>query len=124
MDFPDVVMLAGICLSVGACALLVTAQLRTAKQAGAQDVHLESAERSERLDLYMGAVWSGFLVVQATSVFHHVQRDGTIKFSWLALAAFAAVVFICGAFAGRLLLRRDMRSEKKRREERNAAART
>ena len=124
MDFLDVVMIAGICLSVGACAFLITAQLRTAKRTGAQDVHLENARRGERLDLYMGAVWAGFLIVQATSVFHHLQLDGTIEFSLLSLAALAAVLFICGAFAGRLLLRREMGLNKKQREQQNTAART
>lgn len=109
MDLIDIIMIAGLGLSLGACTLLVRAQLRTARQVGAREVQLEEALRSERLDWYMGAVWSGFLVVQATNVFHHVQVDGTIKFSLLSLAAFAGVVFICGGFAGRLLLRRDMR---------------
>jgi hypothetical protein len=72
----------------------------------------------------MGAVWAGFLIVQATSVFHHLQLDGTIEFSLLSLAALAAVLFICGAFAGRLLLRREMGLNKKQREQQNAAART
>lgn len=116
MDLLDAVMIAGICLAVGACAFLLTTQLRIAKQAGGQDAHLESARRGERLDLYMGAVWSGFLVVQITNIFHHIQLDGTIKLSSLSLAAFAAVVFVCGAFAGRLLLRRQMRLDKEKRE--------
>jgi hypothetical protein len=124
MDLLDVIMIAGICLSVGACAFLIRAQLRSAKRAGAQDIHLENARRAERLDLYMGAVWTGFLVVQTTSIFHHVQLDGTFRFSLLSLSAFAAVVLICGGFAGRLLLRREMRLDKSKREERNAAART
>jgi hypothetical protein len=62
--------------------------------------------------------------VQATNIFHHMQLGGTIKLSLLSLAAFAADVFICGAYAGRLLLRREMRLEKEKREERNGAART
>jgi hypothetical protein len=109
MNLIDTIMIAGLCLSLGACALLITAQLRTARRVGAGEFHLEKARRSERLDWCMGAVWTGFLVVQATNVFHHVELDGSIKFSLLSLAAFAGVVFICGGFAGRLLLRRDLR---------------
>lgn len=124
MDLLDAVMIAGLCLAVGACAFLLTTQLGLAKPTGGQDVHLERARRGEHLDLYMGAVWSGFLVVQATSIFHHVQLGGMIKLSLLSLAAFAADVFICGGFAGRLLLRRELRLAKERREERNGAART
>jgi len=124
MDLLDAVMIGGICLAGGACAFLLATQLGIAKKAGGQDVHLESARRDERLDLYMGAVWSGILVVLATNIFHQIQLGGTFELSLLSLAAFAAVVFICGAFAGRLLLRREMRLDKEKREERNGAART
>ena len=79
MDLLDAVMIAGICLAVGACAFLLTTQLVIARQAGGQGVHLESTRRGERLDLYMGAVWSGCLLVQASSIFHHIQLGGTIK---------------------------------------------
>jgi hypothetical protein len=111
-------------LTVGAFAFFLATQLGIAKRAGGQNVHLESARRGERLELYMGAGWSGILVVLATNIFHHIQLDGTINLSLLSLAAFVAVVFICGAFARRLLLRREMRLDKEKREERNGAART
>jgi hypothetical protein len=112
MDLIDDVMLAGIGLAVGACAFLMAAQLRD-KPAG-QDPVAENARRARRLDLYMGIVWSGFLVVQISNILHHLEPGGTMKFSWLSLAAFASVVFVCGAFAGRLLLRREMRLDKER----------
>jgi protein-S-isoprenylcysteine O-methyltransferase Ste14 len=120
MNLLDTVMIAGICLAVGACGFLLWTQLAAPRQ---PDPRLENARRAERLDLYMGIVWSGFLLVQATSVFHHMQRDGTIKLPLLAWAGVAACIFICGGFAGRLLLRREMRREKERHGEPNNAAR-
>jgi hypothetical protein len=114
MDLIDDLMLAGIGLMLGACALLIAAQLRD-KPAG-QDPVARNARRALRLDFYLGLVWSGFLVVQIGSILHHVNPDGTMRFSWLSLTAFAAVVFICGVSAGRLLLRRELRLAKERHE--------
>lgn len=111
MNLLDDAMLAGIGLAVGACAFLIAAQLRD-RQAG-QDPVAQNARRARRLELYLGIVWSGFLVVQISSILHHLEPDGTMTFSWLSLAAFASVVFICGGFAGRLLLRREMRLDKR-----------
>jgi hypothetical protein len=118
MDMLDAVMIAGICIAVGAGVFLLSTQWQIAKRAGGQDVHLDSTRRGERLDLYMGVVWSGLLLVQVTNVLHHMQHDGTLRLSLLSLAAAAGAVFVCGAFAGRLLLRREMRlGEEKRRNE-------
>src|SRR6185312_17294409 len=112
MNLLDDVMLAGIGLALGACAFLIAAQLRD-KQAS-QDPVAANARRARRLDLYMGVVWSGFLLVQISNILHHRQPDGAMTFSSLSLAAFASVVFLCGGFAGRLLLRREMRLDKER----------
>jgi hypothetical protein len=109
MDLLDVVMIGGVGLAVVACACLVRVQLKSVKQAGGQEVHLEPTRRGERLDLYMAIVWSGFLLVQVTNILHHIQNDGSFRFTSLSLSAFAAVVFVCGGFAARLLLRREMR---------------
>ena len=107
MDLIDLVMLAGIGLALGACAFLIAAQLRD-KPAG-QDPVAAKARRARRLDVYLAVIWSGFLAVQITNILHHLAPDGTMKLSRLSLTAFAGVVFICGGFAGRLLLRREMR---------------
>jgi hypothetical protein len=112
MDLLDAVEIGGVAMALGACAFLVMTQLKSIKQ-GARD--LEPARRGERLDLYMAIVWSGFLLVQISSILHHVQSDRTFKFTSLSLSAFAAVVFICGGFAARLLLRREMRLYEERR---------
>jgi hypothetical protein len=114
MNLLDDAMLAGIGLMLGACAFLIAAQLRD-KQAGLDPV-AANARRARRLESYLGIVWSGFLLVQISNILHHLEPDGTMKFSWLSLAAFVGVVFICGGSAGRLLLRREMRLDKERHE--------
>ena len=114
MNLLDDVMLAGIGLMLVACAFLIAAQLRD-RQAGHGPV-AANARRARRLESYLGIVWSGFLLVQISNILHHIEPDGTMKLSWLSLTSFASVVFICGAFAGRLLLRREMRLDKERRE--------
>jgi hypothetical protein len=112
MNVLDTVMIAGLCLSSGACIFLIAVQMRAARQTGATGSPLESNGRSERFELYNFAVWSGFLLVQATNVLHHRQPDGMFLLSLLSLGGFAASVFICGAAAGRVALRREMRSNK------------
>jgi hypothetical protein len=124
MDMLDAVMVAGICLAVGACAFFLRTQAAIPKHKSGQDFNPERTHRGWRLDLYMCVIWSGFLLVQTTNVFHHVQRDGTINLSLLSLAALAANVFICGAFAARLLLGREMRLETEKHREVNGAALT
>jgi hypothetical protein len=117
-------MIAGLCLIVGACAFLVGIALKTVRQAGGQDLRLLDPHPGGRLDLYMGAVWSGMLLVQASSVLRHMQPTGTFNLSWLSLAALAGDIFVCGGFAGRLLLRREMRWYKEKRDERLGVARS
>jgi hypothetical protein len=117
MVFLDAVMIGGIGMAVVACACLIRMQLKSLKQAGGHEVHLEPTRRGERLDLYMAIVWSGFLLVQVTSILHHIQSDGSFQFTSLSLVAFAAVVFVCGGFAARLLLRREMRLYEEKRGE-------
>jgi hypothetical protein len=124
LDLLDTVMIAGLGLAIGACAFLIWTQLRDAKQTGEQDVLLANIRRGERLDLYMGIVWSGFLLVQVTNIFHHIDPGGTFQLSSLSLAAVAGDLFVCGGFAGRLLLRREMRLINEKRTERNETART
>jgi len=113
MNLPDTVMIAGLCVAVTACAFLLVARLRSARQSAEPDIHLASTRRSARLDQYMGMVWSGFLLVQGAQIFNHLRPDGTAQLSLLSMGAAAGVVFVCGGFAGRLLLRREMRQQAK-----------
>jgi hypothetical protein len=122
MNFLDAMTGAGLCLIVGACAFLLGITLKTVRQAGGQDLRLLDPHPGARLDLYMGIVWSGMLLVQASSVLRHMQPTGTFNLSWLSLTALAGDIFVCGVFAGRLLLRREMRWSKEKRETRSHAA--
>jgi hypothetical protein len=124
MVFADAMTIAGLCLIVAACAFLLGITLKTVKQAGGQDLRLVDPHPGGRLDLYMAAVWSGMLLVQASSIVRHMQPAGTFNLSGLSLAALAGELFVCGVFAGRLLLRREIRWYKEKRAERIGAARS
>lgn len=106
----------GFCLMVGAGAFLVRMWIRVARRTDRQDL------QGGRLDLYMLCVWSGLLLVQFANILQHVQFDGTYRLSSLTLAATAAVVFVCGICAGRLLLRAELRRYEGRRDELDRAA--
>jgi hypothetical protein len=73
------------------------------------------------LELLMGLVWSGIFLVQLSGILRHAQSGGSYSLSPLAFAGIAATIFVCGAFAGRLLLRREMRWSKERRDTRRHA---
>ena len=107
-----------------ACAVLLGIALKAVKRAGGQDLRLLDPHPGGRLDLYMGIVWSGMLLVQASSILRHMQPTGTFNLSWLSLAALVGDVFVCGGYAGRLLLRREMRWYKEKRDARLGAARS
>jgi hypothetical protein len=78
--------------------------------------------RGGRLDLYMLCVWSGLLLVQLAEILRHMQFDGTFRLSTLTLAATGAVILLCGIGAGRLLLRRELRWYREKREETSRTA--
>jgi hypothetical protein len=48
------------------------------------------------------------LLVQASSVLHHIGPGGIYNLSSLTVAATIGNIFICGVFVGRLLLRLEM----------------
>jgi len=62
----------------------------------------------------MSVVWTGMLLVQASSLLLHLELDGSRKLPQFSLMPTAAVLFICGVFAGRLLLRRELRLAERR----------
>jgi hypothetical protein len=122
MVFVDAMMIGGICVMVGACAFLLGTALRALRRGGGQDLRLMDDHPGARLDLYMAFVWGGMLVVQISNILFHKQPGGAYNLSSLTLAATAGDVFACGVFAGRLLLRREMRWYKEKREEQSRAA--
>ncbi|HTK80088.1 MAG TPA: hypothetical protein VL286_06565 [Rhizomicrobium sp.] len=114
MTLPDIVMIVGVCVAVAACVVLAVKQLRSSKEEA-------SVRRGARLDSYMAVVWSGFLLVQGSEIINHMRPDGRADLPLLSLAAAGSVAFVCGAFAGRLSLRQEMRLDD---EKRRSAART
>lgn len=107
MNSASTIIIAGICVMlVGAGALLFTG-LR-AKRAG--------APMGTRLDVYMAFIWTGMLMVQMSSIVLHWEPVAIYHLSPLTLSATAGNIFVCGIFAGRLLLRREMRLQKERQE--------
>jgi len=105
----DTMMTAGLCLIVGAAVFLVAAGLkagRTSNRGSTGD------SPRGRLDLFMFVFWCGMLLVQVSSILFHALPGGIYQLSPLTLAATGGVVFVCGVFTGRLLLRREMRLQK------------
>lgn len=109
MDFADALLIAGMCVMV-VCAFIVGRMIWTTLRADGEELRLRNINNDgRRLDLYLGLVWTGMLLVQASSILRHVQPGGIQNLSTLTVAATAGDIFICGVVAGRLLLRREMR---------------
>jgi hypothetical protein len=119
-NFLEALMIAGICVMVGGCAFLLATGLRAARRAGDGDFRLIDDRPGGRLDLYMGLVWSGMLLVLGSNVLLHTGPGRSYNLSALTLAAAAGNILVCGVFAGRLLLRHEMRRCEERREEQKA----
>jgi hypothetical protein len=117
--FLETLMVAGICVMIGGCAFLLATVLRATKSAGS-DFRPMDYHPGGRLDLCMGLVWSGMLLMLASNVFLHSGPGRTYNLSGLTLAATAGNIFVCGIFAGRLLLRREMRRHEERGEAQRA----
>jgi predicted branched-subunit amino acid permease len=118
MDLLEAVQIAGLAIEVGAAAFLVWILSKTIKQAGGQYGRTADPRDGWRLDLFMGIVWSGMLLVQLPSIIRHLPPPAAYHLSWLSLSSIAGVMLICGGFAGRLLLRLEMRRYEQKREER------
>ncbi|HEY1506305.1 MAG TPA: hypothetical protein VGF92_18515 [Stellaceae bacterium] len=115
MDIADVMLIVALSVIIGS-AFIVGKSIRATLRADRQELRRIGEDRGQRLDLYLGLVWSGMLLVQASSVLRHMGPGGSYDLSSLAAAATAGNIFVCGVFAGRLLLRREMRLAKERRE--------
>lgn len=107
MDLPNAMLIAGMCVMV-ACAFIVGRSIWTTLRASGQELR-RRRDNGLRLDLYLAFVWSGMLLVQASSILRHIEPGGSFNLSSLAVAATIGNIFVCGGFAGRLLLRLEMR---------------
>lgn len=72
------------------------------------------------LDLFMIFVWGGMALMQAANIILHKQSHELYKVSALTWAGSAAVLFMCGGFVGRLLLRLELRRYRQKREDQPA----
>lgn len=75
-------------------------------------------------DVYLALVWSGILMVQLSNILHQAESGGSFRVTPLMGIGTAAVVFICGAYAGRLMMRLEMRRYNSKRDEQAREART
>lgn len=110
MDFLQSMISVGLCLMLGAAAFIAISGF---KRVRGEDANISDFQRGMRGDICMTVLWSGGLLVQLSSLLRHMPPPVTYNLSWLSLAGFASMVFICGAFTGRLLLRLEMRRQQR-----------
>jgi uncharacterized membrane-anchored protein YhcB (DUF1043 family) len=123
MTFLEVMGTAGLCLTVVAGAFIVRAGLKAAKQRAEQYRQLPEVYPGMMVDAYMVLLWSGTLMTQVSNILLHVESGGIYRVVPLMWIGTASVLFMCGLFAGRLLMRLEMRAYKAKREEQAREAR-
>lgn len=108
MDSLEIMMNAGLCLIVGTAAFVLRAIIKTTKlrRAGQRVTY-----PGDRVDMYMAILWGGIFLVNLSSLIRHMQSPGPQNLSWLSLTGFASVAFVLGVYAGRLLLRMEIRRQ-------------
>ena len=107
MDLANLLLDAGLGVAVAA-ALIAARAIWITLHASGGELLRRQRDNGLRLDLYLGLVWLGMLLVQAGNILLHRDSAG-FHISSLTLVATAGTVFICGACAGRLLLRAELR---------------
>ena len=111
MHYTTALTMVGIFGSLAGCAFLVVMELK-ARRSGGQSYH----QRAARLDWYMSFVWSGMFLVQLSSILLHWEPGAIFHVSPATWVATAGSIFGCGVFAGRLMLRWEMRLYEERRD--------
>lgn len=124
MTLAEDIMMAGLGMVVVAFALFVGAALKTAKQRAEWYRQLPEEYPGLMLDVCMLVLWGGMLLSQISNILYHAESGGIYRVVPLTWVASAAAVFICGAYAGRLMMRLEMRRYKAKREEQAREART
>jgi hypothetical protein len=112
VDWSDAAMIGGMCLSTAALVLYLRQVLLNARRVR-YGIDLATAMQtgSARQDSYLGALWFGLLVVQASQIFEQIQRGAAPQRIMFSLVSAVLVALICGCFAGRLTMRLHWRSE-------------
>jgi hypothetical protein len=119
MAFVQAMMTAGLCVLVGAAGFVLVTAVKRVRQPGG--LRLTDDQRRVRLDWLMAVIWSGMLLVQIGNVILHQDPGGTYHLTSLTLVATGGEIFVCGVFAGRLLLRQELRRLKEKDEAQNRA---
>jgi hypothetical protein len=122
VDWISATMDAGLFVMGDAAGFLVWTAWRASRRARGKSLRVIDDHPGSRLDLFMGVLWFGMLLVQTDNLFLNAAPGGWYKLSALSLAGTASTVFICGAFAGRIVLRRELRWLQERREEKTPEA--
>jgi hypothetical protein len=117
MSLVQGVLIAGVCLTVVAGALLIPAGLKAAKQRREHYRQLPEEYPGLTGEVYMALVWSGLLMVQISNILLHAEPGGNYRVVPLMWVGTAAAVFICGLYVGRFMIRLEMRAYRAKREE-------
>ena len=111
MDLPSLLLDTGLAVAVVA-ALIAGRAIWTGLRASGEELLRRRRDNGLRLDLYLGLVWSGMLLIQTGNFLLHAESGGLRTISSLTVVSTAGTVFVCGAIAGRLLLRLELRRSK------------
>jgi hypothetical protein len=117
MNFLGIMMSAGLAATVLGC---IAVGVLAVRRAGGQVPSFDNP--GWRLDLSMCFVWGGILLVQLSNILIHKESGAIHNISAFGWAGTAGDIFICGVFAGRLLLRREMKPCKDKQDERGRDA--
>lgn len=106
MNLVDATLIGSISMMVVAGVFLLRTKFRGAGGRGRRPT---DGYLSWELDLWMALFWMGMLLMQLSQIWLHWDPIWIYHLSPLTFAATACALFACGVFAGRLLLRLEIR---------------
>lgn len=124
MTLTEDITMAGIGMMVVAIALVIRAGLRAAKQRTQSNRQLPEEYPGLTSDAYMILFWSGMLLMQISNILLHAEPGGTYRVVPLMWVGTAAILLVFGLYAGRLMMRLEMRAYQAKREVQTREART
>ena len=106
-------MIAGICICLAGLAFGLRLRRRMVRHIRQYKVSAVGAARiyGAGLDWCQLALWFGIALVLVSQLVQQVQRGEAANRLTLSMASSAAMIFVCGMFAGRLMLRAQQRRE-------------
>jgi hypothetical protein len=111
VNLVEAILMAGFCVMIAGAAFLFIFGLKARRRNALMEFH-----SSGQFDLFMLFVWGGLLLVQFSSILLHWDPGATRNLSSLSWTGTGSTIFVCGVFAGRLLLRLEMHRYKEKRE--------